>query len=91
MVGVQEFMDSLQAQRKPIGVGLITLNPDPPGPTMVVEVDHPRFMMPFPVSFDYPITILLAAPLEIIEEVIEMKKAVPVEEVPLWWSFAVYE
>ena len=49
------------------------------------------FVPPLPVDFDYPIKQILAAPLEILDKVVEAKHALPILEAPLWWSFAIYE
>jgi hypothetical protein len=84
-------MEDLQAQAEPIGVGLITLNPDSPDKNMVVRVENPRFMNPLPVAFDYPIKELLSVPFEILEEVVGSKKAVPIDDMFFWWSYAIYE
>lgn len=90
MVSLEELLPNVKI-REPIGVGLITLNPNAPGPTLVIEVENPRFMHPLPVKFDYPIVRLLSCPFEIIESVIEELKAVPVAGMNFWWSYAIYE
>lgn len=91
VVGVEQFLEDLKAKAEPIGVGLITLNPNAPGPTLVVQVENPRFLHPFPVQFDYPIKELLSCPFEILENVVADKKAVPIDEMFFWWSYAIYE
>lgn len=91
MVGFEQFLEELNAKAEPVGVGLITLNADPPGPTLVVSVENPRFMFPLPVVFDYPVTHLLSVPADILEMVVAEKKAVPVEGMFFWWSYAIYE
>jgi hypothetical protein len=90
VVSLEELLPNVKI-REPIGVGLITLNPNAPGPTLVIEVENPRFMHPLPVKFDYPIVRLLSCPFEIIEEVVSQCEAVPIEQMMLWWSYAIYE
>lgn len=91
MVSVEQFLDDLRAAPKPVGVGLITLHANATNGHQVICVDNPSFVPPLPVDFDYPIKQILAAPLEILEVVVEAKHALPILEAPLWWSFAIYE
>lgn len=91
MTSVEEFLDELKTAQTPVGVGLITLNPFPPGPYQVVTVNDPVFDQPFPIRFDYPLKKIMAVPMEIIDDVVETMRAVPVPGYMLWWSFAIYE
>lgn len=89
MVGVEEFLEDL-VKTEPVAIGLVTLNAKGE-PGQVIEVENPRFMYPLPVKFDYPVRRLLLADITVIEEVVVDMKAVPIEIMPLWWSFAIYE
>lgn len=89
MVGVEEFLEDL-VKTEPVAIGLVTLNAKGE-PGQVLEVENPRFMYPLPVEFDYPVRRLLLADITVIEEVVVDMKAVPIEIMPLWWSFAIYE
>jgi hypothetical protein len=90
MTSIQEFMEELKAKDEKCCLGLLTLNTEL-ADRHVMEVESPKFLLPLPVKFDREVVKLLMVNENLIQELVMHLEAVPIPEMPLWWSFACYE
>lgn len=90
VVGFEQFLEGLRALPVPAGFGLLTVNRNASG-TEVIEVTNPRFMYSLPEPLeDHPMKLVLVPEHVLLEAAADLD-AVPLERMPGWYRFAVWE
>jgi hypothetical protein len=85
-----EFMDEIRSAPEPVGFGLIGTDYERTD-NSIVEVKNPRFITPFPNPEMQGALKMLMVPAHIITEVVASLNAQPIERVPGWWRFGIWE
>ena len=90
MISFDQLMEGIRSAPVPVGFGLLTVNRNATG-TEVIEVTNPRFMYSLPEPLEaHPMKLLLVPEPVLLEAAAELD-AVPLERMPGWYRFAVWE
>lgn len=90
MKTMTEFMDEIRQAPTPVGFGLIGTDYDRID-NGIVEVRNPRFITPSPKPELQGAMKMLMVPAHIITEVVASLNGQPIEGLPGWWRFAIWE
>lgn len=90
MKTMTEFMDELKEAPTPVGFGLIGTDYDRTD-NGVIEIGNPRFITPCPKPELQGAMKMLMVPKHIVDEVALSLNAQPIEGLPGWWRFAIWE